>query len=278
MQLWEVQRSVQPANLNLLLLITAAWVISSAIYVAWLTLLEFQILTDFETGMCQNQTVTSQMLFYSLTPALVESGSWSCQKLALTRRKAFWSDAEEGSIQEGKKAHFQNWDLKKPEKLAHSLQKQHIELLLHQLRSIPGLSLPTIICIKYLPLLLWVHLQSCLLVWGPAIVAATKPLLIPQHVSIRTSDVIRHLRVAVVSCQIIIVFFLNTAAHSRGTLLLFLTCSCGCGGGGGKTVGTWKRSRQEAGGLGDFVRKFVLNSHFLWLCWASWPGSTRTNP
>lgn len=103
MQLWEVQRSVQPASLNLLLLITAAWVISSAIYVAWLTLLEFQILTDFETGMCQNQTVTSQMLFYSLAPALVESGSWSCQKLALTRRKAFWSDAEEGSIQEGGK-------------------------------------------------------------------------------------------------------------------------------------------------------------------------------
>lgn len=103
MQLWEVQRSGQPASLNLLLLITAAWVISSAIYVAWLALLEFQILTDFETGMCQNQTVTSQMLFYSLTPALVESGSWSCQKLALTRRKAFWSDAEEGSIAEEKK-------------------------------------------------------------------------------------------------------------------------------------------------------------------------------
>lgn len=232
------------------------------------------------------------MLFYSLTPALVESGSWSCQKLALTRRKEFWLDAEEGLIQEKKKkghmifanAHFQNWDLK-PEKLAHSLQKQQIELLLHQLRSIPGLSLPTIICIKYLPLLLLVHLQSCLFSfdlrhWGSAIVAATKRLLIPQHVSIRTSDVIRHLRVAVVSCQTIIFFFLNTAAHSRGTFLLFLTCSCGCGGGGGKTVGTWKRGRQEAGGggLGDLVRKFVLNSHFLWLCWASWPGSTRTNP
>lgn len=208
---------MQPASLNLLLLITAAWVISSA--VAWLTLLEFQILTDFETGMCQNQTVTSQMLFYSLTPALVESGSWSCQKLALTRRKEFWLDAEEGLIQEKKKkghmifanAHFQNWDLK-PEKLAHSLQKQQIELLLHQLRSIPGLSLPTIICIKYLPLLLLVHLQSCLFSfdlrhWGSAIVAATKRLLIPQHVSIRTSDVIRHLRVAVVSCQTSIIFF-----------------------------------------------------------------------
>lgn len=46
-----------------------------------------KILTDFETGMCQNQTVTSQMLFYNLTPALADSGSGSRQKLVLHLRK-----------------------------------------------------------------------------------------------------------------------------------------------------------------------------------------------
>lgn len=46
-----------------------------------------KILTDFETGMCQNQTVTSQMRFYNLTPALADSGSGSRQKLVLHLHK-----------------------------------------------------------------------------------------------------------------------------------------------------------------------------------------------
>lgn len=55
-----------------------------------------KILTDFEAGMCQNQTVTSQMLFRDLSPAPVESGSGACQKMVLAQGKGLRLAQNEG--------------------------------------------------------------------------------------------------------------------------------------------------------------------------------------